>query len=437
MAQPHLLLIDASGIAHRAFHSNPGYRDTDGEPIGAILGFMGITWGLLGVAQSDQPTHGAAVFDTPGPNFRHKLSPVYKANRDPARKDELSKQLLVMRSAAEVLGLHAIEAEGVEADDTIATLAVQARKAGMRVSIVSSDKDMTQLVVDGEIEIYDPLSKRRLRSADVEKKIGVPPKLVAHVQALAGDAVDNIIGVDGVGLERAAALIRRFGNVEAVLANAKECRWPGVRRELLKPAVANRVRLNLKLTTLRKNVKLDVVPDAMPLQPIFKAHLVTILKALGASHHMEAIFRLDPQASRLVAHEPNPWGWWQKALKGWPGGALPQDPQSGFYQTTLVRGGPLVGAAIWREPELDSEGKPTGQDVVRCEIDGKPKDPFAEWVRLSMKPILRSEFKFKEAATAYDRAFNPTSPRANPTKPIDLAAQPVSRNPRPIRRKSP
>jgi hypothetical protein len=348
----------------------------------------------------------------------------------------LGKQLQVMRSAAEVLGLHVVEAPGVEADDTICTLAVQARKAGMRVSIASSDKDMTQLVVDGEIEIYDPLSRRRIRSADVEKKMGVPPKLVAHVQALAGDAVDNIIGVDGVGLERAAALIRRFGNVEAVLANAKDCSWPSVRRLLVRPAVAEQVRLNLKLTTLKRTVKLDADPMAMPLMPVMKSHLEAILKALGASHHMEAIFALDPQASRLVPHEPKPWAWWERALKGGPQDRLPEAPQAGFFQRTLVKGGPMVGAAIWREQEMDADGAPTGMDVVLCEVGGKPRDPFAEWVRLSMKPIKASEYKYRGAVAKYAKAWLPDSPAANPHKPIDLAAQPVSRNPRPIRRKA-
>lgn len=437
MTQAHILLMDASGFAHRAFHAmNPVYRDTDGEPIGAVLGFMAMGWRMLGAAEADKPTHAAAVFDFPGPTFRHKLDPLYKANRPAARRSELSKQLAVMRSAAEVLGMHPVEAEGYEADDVIATLAVRARKAGMRVTIVSSDKDFGQLVVDDAIEIVDPLQKRRMREADIITKMGVPPKLVQHVQALWGDDVDNIPGVPGVGGERAAALVRRFGGVEAVLAAAAECRWPGVRRELMKPKWQERVRLNLKLTTLKRAVKLDADPMAMDMQPVMKSHLQAILKALGASHHMEAIFRLDPQASRLVPHEPKPWAWWESALKGAAARALlPIHPQAGFYATNLVKGGPKVGASIWREAELDAEGQPTGMDVVRCEIAGKPRDPFAEWVRLSMYPIPRSEFKYQEAAAAYDRIHRPDSPRANPTKPIVLSQQPVSRNPRPIRRK--
>lgn len=435
MTGGHLLLIDASGIAHRSYWVDPGFRDSDGQPIGAILGFMKITWHLLGAAAADQPTHGAAVFDTPGKNFRHRLSPIYKANR-PNRNEELGKQLMVMRHAAEALGLHSIEAPDVEADDTIATLAVRARAAGMRVTIVSSDKDMTQLVVDGEIEIYDPLQRRRLKTAEVIAKMGVPPAQIRHVQALAGDSVDNIIGVDGIGLERAAALIRRFGTVEKVLANAGECRWPGPRRQLEKPEVAARVRLNLKLTTLKRTVKLDAEPGDLVRAPIMKSHLEAMLKALDASHHMEAIFALDPQAARLVPHEPKPWAWWEKAVKGLADReALPIHPQAGFFQRVLVKGGPPMGASIWREEELDAEGKPTGMDVVRCQVAGKARDPFAEWVRLSMTPIKRSKFKYQEAAAAYDRAFRPGSPRANPTKPIKLSEQPVSRNPRPIKRK--
>jgi 5'-3' exonuclease len=430
MTQRHLLLMDASGFAHRAYHAlAPVYREQEGEPIGAVLGFLEIGWRMLGAAAADQPTHAAAVFDFPGPTFRHKLSPTYKANRPPARRAELAKQLPIMHSAAEVLGMTALQKEGFEADDIIATLAVRARKAGMRVTIVSSDKDFGQLVVDGAIEIVDPLQKRRMGEADIVKKMGVIPKLVPAVQAIWGDAVDNIIGVPGAGMERASALVRRFGSLEAVLANAKDCRWPAVRHHLVKPEVQERVRLNLKLATLRRNVALDVAPEALVMAPVMKAHLQAILKALGASHHMEALFRLDPKMVRIVPHVAQPWAWWEEELKI-PGQRLTEDPQAGFFETTLVKGGPRVQARIWREAELDADGEPTGMDVLRCEIAGKPRDPFAEWVRLSMKPIKRSEYRYQEAMVAYDRTYRPDSPRANPARPIDLLKQPAPRNPK-------
>lgn len=430
MTQPHLLLVDASGFAHRAYHAlSPVYREKDGEPIGAILGFLEIGWRLLGEVAVDQPTHAAAVFDYPGKTFRHDLDPAYKANRPPARRAELSKQMPIMHSAAEVLGMQAIEKQGFEADDIIATLAVRAMRDGMRVTIVSSDKDFGQLVVDGKIEIFDPLQKRRMREADILEKMGVIPKQVPHVQALWGDAVDNIIGVDGIGKERGAGLVRAFGGIEGVIENAKSCRWPGVRNQLVRKAVQDRIRLNFKLATLRRTVKLDADPMALVMQPVLKGHLQALLKALGASHYMEALFALDPQMVRLVPSEAAPWAWWEEELK-YPGQRLPEMPQAGFYQRTLIKGGPMVPASIWREPETDEAGKPTGMDLLRCEVGGRARDPFAEWVRLSMKPIKRSAAQYEQAMIAYDRVHRPDSPRANPTKKIDLTKQPAPRNPK-------
>jgi len=428
---PHLLLLDASGFAYRAFHAtNPVYRAKDGEPIGAVLGFMGMSWRLLGAAEADKPTHGAAVFDAPGKNFRHTLAPDYKANRPVARNVELSGQLQYMRHAAETLGLHPVEATGFEADDVIATLATQAKAAGMRTTIVSSDKDFGQLVEDGWIEIFDPLQKRRMLAADIEAKMGVPPAMVPHVQALWGDTVDNIIGVDGVGRDKAARLVRRWGGVEAVLASAKEVRWIPVRDQLLKKPVAERVRLNLKLTTLRRNVKLAAAPTDLVLEPIMRSHLTEIMRALGAPHYMEAIFALDPQMARVVEHVADSEGWWREELAH-PGQALPEMPQSGYFQRKLVRGGPFVPARIWREPHIDAEtGQPSGMDVLRCEVGGKVRDPFAEWTRLSMTPIKKSDFEFGKADAAHAKKWRPDSPAANPGKPIDLLSQPKPTNPR-------
>lgn len=408
---------------------SPVYREKDGEPIGAILGFLKMGWNMLGAAAADQPTHAAAVFDFPGKTFRHKLAPDYKANRPPSRRAELSKQLPIMHSAAEVLGMTALQKEGFEADDIIATLAAWARRLGWRVTILSSDKDFGQLVEDDWIEIVDPMLKKRMREADIVQKMGVIPKLVPHVQAIWGDAMDNIIGVPGAGMERASALVRRFGGIEGVLANAADCRWPGVRRELLKPAVQARVRLNFKLATLRRTVALDVAPEALVMAPVMKGHLQALLKALDASHYMEALFALDPQMVRLVPHVEEPWAWWEEELK-FPGQPVTEEPQAGFYQRVLVKHGPMMQARIWREPETDEVGELTGMDLLRCEVAGRARDPFAEWVRLSMKPIKRSEFKFQDAMMAHAATYRPDSPRANPTRPINLLKEPAPRNPK-------
>jgi 5'-3' exonuclease len=430
----HLLLIDASAIAYRAFHAaNPVYRSSDGQPVGAVLKFMEISWRLLGAAEADKPTHGAAVFDCPGKTFRHRLDPQYKANRDPARKVELGDQFPFMRHAAETLGLHPVERKGFEADDVIATLAVRAKRLGMRVTIVSSDKDFGQLVEDGKIEIVDPLARRRMREADIRRKMGVPPHRVADLQALWGDAVDNIPGVPGVGKEKGAQLIRAFGDLEGVLARADECGWPQVRAQLKRHA--DRARLNMKLTTLRRDVILSVDPGDLGLAPVMKAHLVEILKALEASHYMEAIFALDPQMTRLVPHAKDPEEWWREELaaKGQP---VPETPQAGCYERKLVHGAPFVPARIWRIEEVDDDGRLTGMDILRCDLGGKPKDPFAEWTRLAMRPISREDYDHAVADVAHLRKWQPDHPKANPTQKPDLSAQPVSRNPNPVRKRS-
>jgi 5'-3' exonuclease len=430
----HLIIVDASGFAFRAFYTFPAFRrDSDGEPTGAILGFMKMIWRMQGAAQHDAPTLAAAVFDPPDrKNFRHKLYPAYKANRDPARSLELEKQLPTMRPIAEALGLHAVEVSGFEADDVIATMAAQARAKGIRVTIVSSDKDFGQLVVDGEVEIVDPMQKRRILAVDVEEKFGVPPGLVPHVQALAGDSVDGFPGIPGCGLKRAAGLIRRWGNLEKVLAHAEEVPWPSVAHEMVKRK--KDARLFLKLATLRTDVELPMAIEDMKAAPVMKRDLEAMLKALGAGHLMHSVFGLDPQLMPLVPHVEDQWGWWKRALRGFRE-QLPSIPQSGFYQKALVHRGPLVPGRIWREPEMEGD-VPTGFDILRCEVNGKARDPFTEWVGLSMKPVDNKKYNFEVADVEHAQKWRPNDPKANPHQPIRLEEQPVSRNPRPIRRSS-
>lgn len=431
----HLLLVDASGFAYRAFAvANPVYREQDGEPVGAILAFMSLIWRLRGAAESDPPTHGVAVFDPPGKTFRHKLYPAYKANRPAARKTELSKQLVVMRSAADVLGLTPVEAAGFEADDTIATLARRAREAGMRTTIVSSDKDFGQLVEDGWCEIVDPMQKRRIRAAEVEAKFGVPPSQVAAVQALAGDMVDGIPGIQGLGLERAAGLVRRFGTVEGVLANVAACRWPKVRVQLARKGPD--ALLFLKLTTLRRDVPLDVDFSDLTIKPIMRAHLEEIAKALGASSRIEAMFSTEPKLARVVpAVNGKALDWWREELAV-PGQRLPDEPQCGFYKRRLQKGAVFVPARIWREPETDIAGEPTGKDVMRCEVGGKARDPNAEWTRLAMNPITEADFRFETADSEHAKKWRPGDPKATPHVPIDLTKAKPPHNPRPMRKRT-
>lgn len=260
--------------------------------------------------------------------------------------------------------------------------------------------------------------------------MGVPPKMVPHLQALWGDVADNIIGVDGVGRDKAARLVRRFGGVEAILKAYREVRWPPVRLQLGKKAVQDRVRLNLKLATLRRNVKLPVEPGDLALEPVMRAHLTEILRVLGAPHYMEAIFALDPQMVRTVPHDADPEAWWREELAH-PGQTVPEVPQAGYYWRRLVNGGPLVPARIWREKALDPEtGLPTGQDTVRCDIGRRAFDPFAVWPSLASRPIKKSEYDYLTADAAHAKKWRPDAPAANPTKPIDIMSQPIPTNPR-------
>ena len=163
MTEPHLMLVDCSGFAYRSFHSAPAHYHPDhGQPTGAVETFLRLMWGLIGQAQADLPTHAAAVFDARGRTFRQDLFPAYKANRPRARTEELDNQFPMMRGAADLLGMRVLEMAGFEADDLIATLAKKALAKGIRVTIVSSDKDFAQCVVDGSVEIVDPMQNKRV-----------------------------------------------------------------------------------------------------------------------------------------------------------------------------------------------------------------------------------------------------------------------------------
>ena len=434
----HLMLIDASGYVHRAYHSGRAIYREDGLPTWATLGFLGMVWRLLGTAEADKPTLVAAVFDAPGATFRHKLYPAYKAHRG-ERADELTVQLPFMRHAADTLGIRHIEREGFEADDVIATLATTARKAGIFVTIVSQDKDFCQLVRDGEIEIYDPVARTRIREADVETKFGVPAARMIDFQSLRGDDVDGVPGVPHCGNQKAAALVRRFGGLEQVLANSGKCGWPIVSASLKR--YADQARLSRKLVTLRKTVPLDWGTGDLRYfkpEPVQKRHLTDFLKLLGAKSWIEPIFGLDPQMSRPVPRlNSDPYEWWTEELSA-PGQIIPEMPQCGYYERRIVQGGVYVPCRIWREPEVDLDSsQPTGNDLLMCEVDGKRRDPLSEWASLAMRPVKRSHFEFEQADIAHARKYRPLDPKAHPDKPIDIASLPVpSFKSQPRRRKS-
>jgi hypothetical protein len=201
-----------------------------------------------------------------------------------------------------------------------------------------------------------------------------------------------------------------------------------VRHELIEHA--DDARLYLKLTTLRRNVPIKVPFSDMAMRPIMKSHLIQIVKALNPDAHVEELFGLDCQDQRIVDRVADPLEWWREELVR-PGQVLPAMPQCGFYQTKFVRGGPWVPARIWREPRQDPvTDEDTGMDTLRCDVNGKPKDPLEMFTRLSMHPLKQSEFNLMAAKIGWAVAYDPDSPLANPHQTIDLTKQPAPTNPR-------
>ncbi|WP_171131847.1 MULTISPECIES: DNA polymerase I [unclassified Ruegeria] len=255
----HLHLIDGSAFIFRAYHALPPLtRKSDGLPIGAVSGFCNMLQKYVeGNAGPDAPTHVAVIFDKGSHTFRNDLYDLYKANRE-AMPEDLRPQMPLTREATRAFNIACKELEGFEADDIIATLAVQAREAGGRVTIVSSDKDLMQLVGDG-VEMLDVMKNKRIDRDGVFEKFGVGPERVVDVQALAGDSVDNVPGAPGIGVKTAALLINEYGDLETLLDRADEIKQPKRRQTLIEKR--DQIELSKKLVQLDENTPLDFTLD--------------------------------------------------------------------------------------------------------------------------------------------------------------------------------
>ena len=251
----HLHLIDGSGFIFRAYHALPPLtRKSDGLPVGAVSGFCNMLFKIIEDQKgSNAPTHLVVVFDAKGKTFRSDIYPEYKMNRPPAPED-LVPQFPLTRDATRAFGLACIEQEGFEADDIMATLAIQARDAGGHVTIVSSDKDLMQLVGNG-VEMYDAMKNKRIGSEQVVEKFGVGPNRVIDVQSLAGDSVDNVPGAPGIGIKTAALLINEYGDLDSLLERAFEIKQPKRRETLIDNA--DQIRTSRDLVTLKTDMKMD------------------------------------------------------------------------------------------------------------------------------------------------------------------------------------
>ena len=250
-----LYLVDGSGYIFRAYHALPPLtRKSDGVPIGAVAGFCNMLWKLLVEmkAQVDGPTHLAVIFDHSEKTFRNDLYAEYKAHRPPA-PEALIPQFPLVRDATRAFGVPSIELPGYEADDVIAAYACAVRDAGGEVTIVSSDKDLMQLVGD-RVSMFDPMKSLKIGPEQVFEKFGVYPDRVVDVQALCGDSVDNVPGAPGIGIKTASALITEYGDLDSVLARAGEIKQDKRRQTLID--FADQIRLSRELVRLDCNTPL-------------------------------------------------------------------------------------------------------------------------------------------------------------------------------------
>src|SRR6266446_1148971 len=253
----HVFLVDGSGYIFRAYHALPPLtRKSDGLQLNAVLGFCNMLWKLLrDMKPEERPTHLAVVFDKSEKTFRTEMYPAYKAHR-PDPPDDLIPQFAFIREAVRAFDLPCLEQAGFEADDLIATYVRLACEAGATATIVSSDKDLMQLVNDCVI-MYDTMKDRRIGVPEVVEKFGVPPNKVIEVQALIGDSTDNVPGVPGIGVKTAAQLICEYGDLETLLGRASEINQQKRRQTLIDNA--DKARLSKQLVTLLKAMEFNTL----------------------------------------------------------------------------------------------------------------------------------------------------------------------------------
>jgi DNA polymerase-1 len=306
----HVFLVDGSGYIFRAYHALPPInRKSDGLQLNAVFGFCNMLWKLLrDMKEDERPTHLAVVFDLSEHTFRTDMYPDYKAHR-PDPPDDLRPQFGLIRDAVHAFDLPCLEQRGFEADDLIATYVRQASEAGATSTIVSSDKDLMQLVND-RVVMFDTMKDKKIGPAEVVEKFGVPPDKVIEVQALIGDSTDNVPGVPGIGVKTAAQLIGEYGDLETLLNRATEIKQEKRRQSLIDNA--DKARLSKKLVTLDDHVKLDVpIGDLAVHEPDYK-RLIAFLRAMEFSSLTRRVAEfasidpsdIEPDASFVAGASP-------------------------------------------------------------------------------------------------------------------------------------
>ncbi|HML06875.1 MAG TPA: DNA polymerase I [Xanthobacteraceae bacterium] len=384
----HVFLVDGSSYIFRAYHALPPInRKTDGLQLNAVFGFCNMLWKLLRDLKPDErPTHLAVVFDKSEKTFRTDMYPDYKAHR-PDPPDDLKPQFKFIREAVRAFDLPCLEQDGFEADDLIATYVRQACAARATATIVSSDKDLMQLVGDGVV-MFDTMKDRKIGRAEVMEKFGVPPEKVIEVQALIGDSTDNVPGVPGIGVKTAAQLIGEYGNLETLLKRASEIKQDKRRQSLIDNAEA--ARLSKKLVTLDDHVKLDVpLGDLAVHEPDYK-RLIAFLKAM----EFNALTRRVAEFSGIEASEIAP----DARLAG---GAMPSSPLAETAAPATPpkerrRGEP--GEGVTAAPQLPLARPAAPSDLSRkARGEGAAQSPLAPAALAAARVAAAHHAKFDRA----------------------------------------
>ncbi|MEK9285361.1 DNA polymerase I [Bradyrhizobium sp. ISRA442] len=373
----HVFLVDGSSYIFRAYHALPPLnRKSDGLQVNAVLGFCNMLWKLLrDMPPDNRPTHLAIVFDKSEVTFRNTIYPDYKAHRPPA-PDDLIPQFALIREAVRAFDLPCLEQAGFEADDLIATYVREACERGATATIVSSDKDLMQLVTDC-VTMYDTMKDRRIGIPEVVEKFGVPPEKVVEVQALAGDYTDNVPGVPGIGVKTAAQLIIEYGDLEQLLFRAGEIKQPKRREALLENA--EKARISRQLVLLDDKVKLDVPLDDLVVHEPDARKLIAFLKAMEFStltRRVADYSQIDPAD---VEADP-----------GYKSGASVFSP----LPPSDVVPAPGPGTAAQAAPGAKERNKTAGKEDKAASLKGAPISlAAAREEALKKLPVDRSKYQ--------------------------------------------
>ncbi len=377
----HVFLVDGSGYIFRAYHALPPInRKSDGLQLNAVFGFCNMLWKLLrGMKADEKPTHLAVVFDKSEKTFRTEMYPDYKAHR-PDPPDDLRPQFKFIREAVNAFDLPCLEQDGFEADDLIATYVREATEAGATATIVSSDKDLMQLVGDGVV-MFDTMKDKKIGRAEVIEKFGVPPEKVIEVQALIGDSTDNVPGVPGIGVKTAAQLIGEYGDLETLLTRSPEIKQDKRRQSLIENA--EKARLSKKLVTLDDRVKLDVPIGNLAVHEPDHKRLIAFLKAMEFNALMRRVAEfgeidageIEPEA-RLAGHHPAAASPSPLAGEGGPARRAGPDEAGAAPQLPLTRPAQPTDLSRERRGETPAYPKLTPQALAAARVAAARAEKF-------------------------------------------------------------